>query len=100
MLSRDYHPDLSMGELLPAVLSSLLAAPAPEDPLNKELASLFFADARAGGGAARYELAVRAGVAEHASRPAAALEAEMMRGALRLMPPAPRAGGFAGRGRR
>ena len=78
LLGREYDQSMTLATLLPAVLSSLLAAPSPEDPLNKEAAALFYADERTGG--TRYELAVRTAVAEHAFRPPSALEVDIARG--------------------
>ena len=62
----DYSLDMPLAALLTALAGSLLAAPEPGDPLNAELAALLYADNSAGGGAARYELAVRRAVAQHA----------------------------------
>jgi hypothetical protein len=43
-LDREYHPGLALHALLPQLLMSLLCQPASEDPLNKELALLFYAE--------------------------------------------------------
>lgn len=99
-LSRDFDADAALALTLPALLTSLLAEPCAADPLNKELASLYYADLAhneraeraaasrrrggTGGGSAvaaataklvRYEQAVRSYVAAYASRPAAELVA-------------------------
>jgi ubiquitin-protein ligase len=114
LLDRDYSSDAPLNQMLPALLAGLLAQPEPGDPLNCELAELYYADACANVGAtrgepvcARYELAVKRAVALHAAAPPEQLRAALRdAGAAQRVPAAPpstppaRGDAASGRGRR